>query len=231
MNQGVSTTSFIEPNWSRPEFAPSRRRPAAMFMLRNFDDVVPPEAFEPSFTAEDLEVARREGFAEGQADGHAVAGNSRAAAEAAALANIATALAESRDVAAAVADQAAGALAKTLVAALGAVMPDLIRRSALSEAAAMLAHILPGLAREPDIRIEVPADIADGIAAALVPLASEHRGKIDVAGADHLPVAEARVRWAAGEARRQPAQIWEAVMEMLRPALGDGEFKDCTNGN
>ncbi|MDR3535139.1 MAG: hypothetical protein P4L71_01440 [Acetobacteraceae bacterium] len=109
-------------------------------------------------------------------------------------------------------------------------MPELIQRSALSEVSAMLNHVLPGLSREPTVRVEVPSEIADDIVAALAPLDQELRDKISVVGLDDMKDGDARVSWGSGHASRRPAQVWQAIMEALHPALSHPEAKDENDG-
>jgi hypothetical protein len=193
-----------------------------------------PEALQrppaPLFDRAELAASRLDGYAEGRAVALAEAASSHAQAVATALGLIATRLADSQARAALVADEAAGELTQALVAAMHAVMPDLIERAALRETGAMLAAVLPGLSREPTIRVEVPCDIAVGIAAAVATMLPEHRDRISVTCADGLPAGDARISWASGHALRQPAQVWRTVMDLLEPALAQPRLKDDDNG-
>lgn len=205
------------------------------FLQRDLSEQALKQPVEPMFSRADLAAARRDGVELGRAAGLAEAAASRAATEVEALALIAAALADGRTEAVRVADQAAGALARALVAAMDAVMPDLVRRSALDEAGAMLAHVLPGLSREPHVRVEVPREVADGVEAALAKLTPEHRGRICVtglerAGAGSLEAGEVQVRWSSGHAQRRPEQVWRTVMDALGGALGGSGSEDDDNG-
>jgi flagellar biosynthesis/type III secretory pathway protein FliH len=240
--------NFTPNAWSRPEWvpltrvltpasaAPSRPRPrgATSFLQRDFSEDASPKPVAPQFSPAELAAIKQEGFEAGYATGLAEAAASEAAertsSEVHALGIIADAMANGCEQAAAVADQAAGALARTLVTSLDAVMPDLIQRSALNEVDAMLAHVLAGLSREPAVRIGVPRAIADYVAATLASLGPEHRAKITVVGEDHMAPGEVRVDWGAGRAWRQPAEVWQAVMNVLNPALGEPDSKDSHHG-
>ena len=122
---------------------------------------------------------------------------------------IAAGMAAAAAEAAQVSDQAAAAMATAVVHAMRAVVPELMRRSGLVEAIAMLAHLLPGLSREPEVRIGVAPELADGLAACLAGLAPDLRGRIHVAGSGQAGEANVGVRWHAGQASRQPAQVLE----------------------
>jgi hypothetical protein len=200
-------------------------RPARMsrFLQRDLSDEALREPAEPVFSRNELDSVRQEGFDAGHSAGMAAAAASRAAARTAAeiqaLGIIAAAITDARRDAARVADLAADALARTVIAAMDAVMPELIRRSALNEVSAMLAHVLPALSREPAVRVEIGAEIAESIAASLASLPAELRDTIAVAGVDHMRIGDARIHWSAGHARRQPDEVWRSVMAALQPAL------------
>jgi flagellar biosynthesis/type III secretory pathway protein FliH len=231
MDDHVISAAF-EPHWVRQTGAmppAARATPrGSLFLRRDLSDEALRQPPEPLFTQADLAAVRQEGFDAGHAAGMAAAAASRAAARTAseiqALGTIAALMAGARKESARVADLAADALARTVIAAMDAVMPDLIRRSALNEVGAMLALVLPGLSREPAVRVEVPPEIADAIAATLASLPPEQRDTVTVTGLAPMRPGEARVHWAAGHARRQPAQVWESVMQALHPALGHPEL-------
>jgi hypothetical protein len=195
------------------------RTQQAAFLQRDLSEQALRKPAAPVFDSADLTASRQAGFEAGHAAGLAEAAASLAAAQTAALGAIATALAAGQAEAAQVADEAGAALAAALVAAMDAVMPELIRRSALGEAGAMLAHILPGLSREPEVHVEVPPQIAAGVAAALRKLAPGRGEAITVTAAEALADGSVEVHWAAGRAQRHPVAIWLAVMDVLEPAL------------
>jgi flagellar biosynthesis/type III secretory pathway protein FliH len=239
---GDFTSHFLdESNWvqksrhaRQPGGSLSSGRRASMFLQRDLSDEALQKPAEPLFQQAELAAARQEGFEAGHTAGVAAAASSqaayRAAAEVHALEVISAAMKDGSQRAAGVADNAAAALAKAVVASMHAVMPDLIQRTSLKETGAMLGYLLPGLSREPAVRIEVPHEIAGYISATLASLAPEHHEKIDVIGKDNMGSGEARVHWVSGHARRQPAQIWQTVMEALNLALDDPKSKDSENG-
>lgn len=266
MDDHITSTAF-EPRWVLPGGgadivgaraagrvpvgrAPTGRPRAPQFLQRDLSDEALRQPVEPLFSQAELAEVRQEGFDAGYAAGMAAAAASRAAAckaaEIKAIGAIASAMADALQESARVADLAAEALARTVVAAMDAVMPDLIRRSALNEVSAMLALVLPGLSREPAVRVEVSREIAGSIGATLGSLPAELSNKITVVGMDDLQPGDTRVHWNAGYAGRQPAQVWQSVMDVLQPALpepesvhpklarpelGHTETKDSSNGD
>lgn len=172
-----------------------------------------------SYSQAELDAARQEGFESGRQAGLTDASMSHEAAIAEALAVVAARSVDARLEAARVVDEAAAALAAALLAAMRAVVPELIRQSGLTEAGAMLAQVLPGLSREPELLVEVRPELRAGIAA-LVGRLEREGGQIAVQGREDLADAEVRVRWSAGQARRDPLSIWQAVVQMLEPVSG-----------
>jgi len=231
MDGGAFVPEFHATDVQAPEFRahrlapPVRVRPRALvgsrFLDRDLSEQALRQPAPATYDAAALAAARHAGMEDGRAAGLAAAAASHEAAALAALALIAETMRTSQRDAATVADQAAEALARALVAALRAVMPDLVARSALHEVSAMLAAILPGLSRQADVLVEVPPALVEGIATALARLAPDQHEQIKVKPVDHLAPGEARVRWLSGQARRQPALVWDSVMAMLEPALPD----------
>lgn len=212
-----------------PQGGERRRRPRAPpFLGRDLNEHAVREPATPVYSLAEVDVVRQDCLKAGREAGLAEAALARETAEAAALVHLAAEIANARAEAATVADQAAAALAQTLLSALGAVMPELIQRSALDEAGAMLAQVLPGLSREPELRVVVRPEMRDGIAALIARLEREAAGHVSVQGDETLADGEVRVRWSAGEARRQPAAIWQTVLQMLQPALGALNSKPAT---
>ena len=207
----------------------------SLFLQRDFSDDALRQPMEPLFGQAELESRRQEGFDAGYAAGLADAAASQAAHQAATerqcLGVVTAAIVDGSRQAATVADQSAACLAKTLLESLRAVMPTLIERSAVAEVDAMLARVLPGLSREPAVRVEVPSSLADYFVRKFKELAPEQGERINVIGIAAMTPGEARVCWASGHARRQPARVWESVMEALLPSLDESAAKDLGNAN
>lgn len=221
---------------TRPVAQPRR---TSLFLQRDFSDEALRQPIEPMFSAAEVAARYQEGYDAGYAAGHeagfkeAVASRAahQAAVEVQSLGVIAAAVADAGRSAATVADQAAEALAKTLIASMRAVMPALIERSAVGEINAMLAQVLPGLSREAAVRIEVAPDLTRYVAATVAKLAPEQQSAIDVVGIPAMQAGGARVVWHAGIAQRNPAQLWDAVLQALCPMATETEAQEYGNGN
>lgn len=205
---------------------PAGQHGGSLFLRRDLSEQALRRPAEPQFDLSQVVQSRQQGYESGRLAGLAEANASISANQARATTAIAAAMAGADVQAARVADAAAAALAAALVAAMRAVMPDLIRRSGLREAGAMLAHVLPGLARQPYVDIEVPSAMADGVAGIVQPGGA---GRIAVRGSDAMEPGGVRVSWSVGEATRQPHEIWQAVMAVIDPTLGQPEVKETAN--
>jgi flagellar biosynthesis/type III secretory pathway protein FliH len=242
MDGDFTFSGLSAPSWARPSRSAQRLGSGGAplagrtspFLQRDLSEEALREPIEPLISHVELVAMRQQGFEAGYAAGLTAAAGSQAASRTASeihtLGIISAAMKDAGLQVASAANEAAAALAKALVAAMDAVMPSLIQRSALNEVGAMLGYVLPGLSREPAIRIEIPHEIAGYIASTVASLALEQRNKISVIGKDNMGPGDVRVHWGSGHARRQPAQVWQAVMEALHPALDDLESKDTDNG-
>ncbi len=201
----------------------------SLFLQRDFSEQALRKPLEPQFDLSQVNEARYEGFEAGRLAGLAAAAASISGAQARAVEAIALAMADADVQAARVADNSAATLAAALVAAIHAVMPDLIRRSALGEVGGMLAHVLPGLARQPRVDVEVPSGIAEGVATLVAVRSPSGAERIVVRGSEILEPGDVRVSWSAGEARRQPSAVWRAVMDVINATLEIPEPEDAMN--
>jgi flagellar biosynthesis/type III secretory pathway protein FliH len=175
-----------------------------------------------------MEGARLEGFERGRMAGLAEADASLLAERTRALGAMAALMAEADARASDVADRAAGLLAASLLGALRAAMPDLVAKSALGEASAMLAAVLPGLSRELRVRVEVPAAIAPGVAESLA-LMRGVQGRVDIQPVPAMEAGGVSVTWSAGEASRRPTQVWDEIMQIIAPLLGAEPMEEVTD--
>ena len=197
----------------------------AKFLRRDLSEAALLQPAAPVYSVAELQAAQDASFEAGHAAGMVEAEASRANNETIALAAVAGLLAGARQTVAAVADEAALALAKAMIGAMAIAMPALMEAAALGEVEAMIARILPGLTREPAIRIEVAPEMAAGVAQFLARLEDGDREAITVAGVPSIGAGGARVVWSAGQARRQPQQLWDGVAEILQAALADQQMQ------
>jgi flagellar biosynthesis/type III secretory pathway protein FliH len=197
------------------------RSAASLFLQRDFSDAALQTPVAPSFSADDMSAAEAAAQERGRLAGLAEAEESRQQYETMTLAAIAGAMAGARSAVREVADEAATAFARAVLAAMNVTMPVLIARSAVSEVSDMLACLMPGLAREPEIRMEVAPDLVSGVTASLDQLSHDDRVRITVAGIDGMAPGAAKIAWSTGQADRQPQQVWNRVVDAFTINLTD----------
>jgi flagellar biosynthesis/type III secretory pathway protein FliH len=203
---------------------------APAFLRRDLSEEALRPPVEPSFGEADLCAAEQRGYERGHAAGLAEAEASQAAFAAMTLAAIAGEMTSARAAAAAVADEAAAALARAVLAAMQAVMPALIAATALDEIDAMLGCVLPGLAREPEIRVTVAPDLSDAVSTRLDRLSRADRDRILVVPGVGLAPGAARIAWSAGHAERNPGEVWRQVTQALLLPAGDTATQEIRHG-
>jgi flagellar assembly protein FliH len=162
-----------------------------------------------SYSSDEVEVIRRDTFAQGKADSEAQA----AAARAAALAVVAqelvrllgefdTALLAMRQESANVALQVGRKLADVALDAFP-----------LKEVEALVAECLHKLHREPRLVVRVAAALADALRADIEALSAEHgfAGRVVIIAEDKLSGADCRIEWADGGIERDLAETFTVI--------------------
>lgn len=179
----------------------------------------PPEPPEPSFSAAELEEARRAAFREGKDAGRTAARAEAEAAGQAALAAIAAALETAGAEAAAAREQAAEAAVRLVLGTLAALHPALSERLAEADIAAMLQALLPHLAGEPRLAIRLCPPLAATLGPRLAALAAEagFRGEVTLRPDPAIAPDGAAVTWSAGAALRDPASLRTTLLASLEP--------------
>jgi flagellar assembly protein FliH len=176
-----------------------------------------PEVIVPSFSATQLEEARRTAFREGQEAGRLAAAKEADAAGAAALATLARDLAPATEAARALQEQAAESAARLLLGALLALHPSLCRQLAEADLSAMAEALLPALAEEPRLTIHLAPAQAAALRPRLTDMATRahFNGRLEVREDATLAEAAALFSWSTGEASRDPDRAREALVAAL----------------
>jgi len=216
---------------------PALRR--GVLYIEDFDDppgsaLVPvqnaPGILVPSFSAEDLEAARQQAYAEGVRDGQQAAAGERVHAVRLLLETLGKSLAQAQRDLMVQAETIAEELARTLLATLCGSLPDLCRAHAEPETRALIRRLMPGLAREPRLEIRVHPDLVAAVENELAHLAQELPGKLDVVGDSKLEPTDLRANYQDGRVIRSSRQIWAEVRAQLEefglllpPATPDSE--------
>jgi flagellar assembly protein FliH len=190
----------------------------------NFDDSAstiviaePPPPTEPTFTATELAEAQAAGFDAGQRAGRAEMEASLHARSVESLAKIAQLLDSAAESAACAAEESATALAHLLLAAVGSGFPALRARYGESELRHMIAAILPMLAREPRVTVRVHPALANAVASEFAALQGPAGEALTVMADASLPLGDATILWADGQAVRDSEAARRAMTEVLLP--------------
>jgi len=171
-----------------------------------------PEIILPTDPAEDLRQARSEAFANGHRQGLADAGASRSEDVARAVRTVAAKLEDASVRAVESAEKSAEALLKLFVEILAAGYPSLRVRYGVQEIGRLARAVVPALARETQVVVEVHPTLALLVAADLA-----GHPRITVTATETVPPGDASISWKDGGAIRDTAQAWSAVVEVLGP--------------
>jgi hypothetical protein len=176
------------------------------------------EVIQPGFSAADIAAARAEAWADGFESGAAEA-QKRAANEIGTLLDrIAATLRDTRGDAAAIVEQAADAIARTLLDSLGAVLPALCARNGEAELRALVRTILPALAREPSVTMRLNPAHIPALMRELDRLEPELIERVHLLPVEGIPLGDVRVSWQDGVAIRDAADLCRQVQAVLVPA-------------
>ncbi|HKM61706.1 MAG TPA: hypothetical protein VJY39_04365 [Acidisphaera sp.] len=135
-----------------------------------------------------------------------------------ALDHIADGVGQARQAAAAAAEHAAHEVAQLLLGALGALLPELLRRHGEAEAGAVVRAILPALVlHEPAVTIRCSPHTLSAVQAELAALEDDLASGVRLIPAEELPPGDVRLAWPEGRARRSARELWSAVAEALAP--------------
>lgn len=157
----------------------------------------------PEITAADVEAACSHAVSEAREAWSACAEAGRLAA----LDAIAATLGEARRAAERDAGGLAESLARAALSTVAGLLPELCSRHGEAELKAMMARLLPVLARRQMVTVRVHADLVDTLRAELPPHLA---GTVVLLPAD-LPAGDVRVTWEDGSLVRDTAAIRQAV--------------------
>ena len=170
---------------------------------------------EPSFSATDLAAARDEARLGGRME----AEHGLIASRARMLELIATGLGDAREAAAAIAEDRAMAIARTMLSALAACLPALCVRHGAGELRALMQAVLPDLVDEPRITVRVSPQMASAMGAEIAALDSDLAAKIVLLPSEQIAPGDARISWREGQAIRDAGRARRALEDALA-ALG-----------
>jgi len=176
-----------------------------------------PEIAEPVFSDADMSAAREAAWHEGHAAGLRQAADSQSAAISQAVSAIAEQLTANRDVALAMAEESAGAIARLLMESLATMFPVLSARHGDAEIRAVVHAVLPALMQEPAITVRVNPCAAVGVEQEIA-LHPGLAARIRIDDCNKIAPGDVRIVWSNGSAARDTAALWRDVAAVLAPA-------------
>jgi flagellar biosynthesis/type III secretory pathway protein FliH len=201
-----------------------------MFFTEDFDPpepVVPPPSpvaepaeppeLVPYFTEQELELARRDGYAAGVADLRAAALEAHEATLAQSLTAIATALADVDAAATRVAEATAEGVTRVLLRILANMMPALCAHYGADEINAVMLRLLPQLRSEPRVTIQVSQGDAEAVHAALAKFSPDLVEQVTLVAIEGIERGDVRLIWQDGTAVRDASTLWNKMTEVLAP--------------
>lgn len=198
-----------------------------------------PEVIEPVFDLRQLETAKAASFDEGVTAGRAALLAEDEIRLRQAVEAFLAELEAARDAARLIGEQAAGEIARLLLASLGAVMPMLCASHGDAEICAVVRTVLPALDMEPEISIRMHPRTGPALLAEIERMDPDLAARVRLVPTDALPAGDVRIAWQDGTATRDAAALWREVAAILLPngLLADIEDTDETvmrgarNGN
>jgi flagellar biosynthesis/type III secretory pathway protein FliH len=174
-----------------------------------------PEVIIPTYSAEELEDARRAGHEAGRHEGLQAARGERDETIRLLLASLVKQLEQTGAEASQVAQAASEAASLFILQCLASLLPHLCERHGPTEALAVAGCILPSLRREPRVGVRVhPAAVAD-MRSAVSRLDAEFAARIEVLAMDPLAAGDVRISWQDGDAVRDARAMLAQVHEIL----------------
>lgn len=182
----------------------------------------PPEPAAPTFSEEQMQAARDEGFAVGREEGQREAMSAIQIQTLDALKQITADISELF----AIQEQANETLTRDAVkiaeACVRKLFPDLNARNAIGEIARLVRMSLQYVMEEPRVIVRVHTSLRDQIAAHLEGLRAggSYEGEINVIADESIAAGDCRVEWSGGGAERDSAALWKTIDEIVARNLG-----------
>ncbi len=169
----------------------------------------------PVHDAEDLAMARIEGFEAGLlAARHEITAEDEARLRHA-VGNIAARLDEATEAAQRTAADAADAIALLLLSTLGAVLPTLCAAHGDAEAASVARAVLPALSAEPVITIRAHPQTVPALEREIVRIDPDLPARIRLMVTETMLPGDIRIAWQDGVAARDTSALWNEIVAVL----------------
>jgi flagellar assembly protein FliH len=187
-------------------------------------DEIEPEEEAPTFSEEDVNQARSEGFAAGREEGIRESANATECRIMETVAMIAERLSELFRVQ----EEASAAAAQNAISVATAVtrkvFPDLARRNALGEVDLVLRDVMDKVADEPRVVMHVNDQLYEPLTQRIATLAGHHgfQGQVLLRADAEIPPGDCRLEWSNGGCDRDAAGLWREIDAIIARNLGTG---------
>ncbi len=180
-----------------------------------------PEIEVPTFSEEELEQARAEGFDAGREEGRSDAAAATEQRLVEGIDGIAQQLSDLLDAQAAENTEIGREMTAVAVGIAKKVFPDLNARNALGEIERIIQETLSAITEEPRVQVFVAPDLREPMNERLAVLTSRaaYDGKVFVNADPTLELGDCRVEWSNGSAIRDTEALWEMIDEIVERNL------------
>lgn len=201
------------------------------------EEVIVEEPPPPTFSEQELEAARKEGYERGRANGLAEAAASREKQVATLLGTIGSSFKTLFEAEALRNDQYEGEAVLVARTIFTRLFPTLNKKHGLNEVEEVINRVLQSQKDAPEIIIEVHEDFRDAVEERLGSLTGDMPAncKITVTGKADLGTGDCRMRWNNGGAARDITSLAEEINRQLehiladKPSLQDNRVDDQTS--
>ena len=182
-----------------------------------------------TYSDEDLNAARQEGFEAGKRDGYEAAASSTEDKTLSVLQSVNERFAEVTAAQRKANEEIAQASISVAASIMSKMMPALSEKHGLDEIVAVVEKAIVHLQTEPHITVKVAEHLAEAVRERVSQLASAHgsMGEITVVGDPEILDGDCQLMWSNGEAVRSAADLQNCVEEIVRrysdPTVQEGD--------
>ena len=176
-----------------------------------------PEIPVPSYTEQDLNLAREEGIEKGREEAMNIAKEETEAKLQATLETLLSKISSILENQAVETHKLSGSMIRIAVALLEKCFPKLSEGYGIGEIENMLKQVLPDLLEEPMITLKVHADLKEALESRCkeITKTAKFNGQFLIEDAEHVGMGDCEIIWNNGAAKRSFSEIWQQVEEIL----------------
>lgn len=192
------------------------------------------EKQKPTYSQEQLDAARQEGYDAGHKDGQVAAEESQNQRQNELLSHIEQRLAKLAQESAAEWQSQLGQLQSIALVIARKLLPTYVERNGLAEIESIVARVVAEMSREPRLVIRVPEKDFDEISTRInaITASEAYAGKIVILGDPELASSDCRIEWADGGIERDTRAIWDEIDRVLAEVQsGEPAAEDAPDSN